>query len=94
MSMLSTSEMDPGLARMNLPELRINYDPIDPDQFDRPITSFCIETGEDNDELSAPLTQERTARCRFTWIGYVSCPWRLMDRSAAGCRVDTRRGHA
>jgi hypothetical protein len=38
-------EMDNGLARMDLPDLRINYDPVDPDQFDRPIISFCIETG-------------------------------------------------
>ncbi|PAY03703.1 hypothetical protein CK489_38555 [Bradyrhizobium sp. UFLA03-84] len=26
-------------------------DPIDPDRFDRPIASLCIETGEDREEL-------------------------------------------
>ena len=32
------TEFDRDFARMDLPDLRINYDPVDPDQFDRPVT--------------------------------------------------------
>ncbi len=59
------------LARMDLPELRINYDPIDPDQFDRLIVSFCIETGEDNDEL--PLHSHKKGQLVVASHGSVMC---------------------
>ncbi|MDI4238168.1 helix-turn-helix transcriptional regulator [Bradyrhizobium sp. 31Argb] len=64
-------ETDHGFARMNLPDLRINYDPIDPDQFDRPIVSFCIETGQDNDEL--PLHSHKKGQLVVASHGSVMC---------------------
>lgn len=64
-------EYDPDFARMDLPDLRINYDPVDPDQFDRPITSFCIETGEDNDDL--PLHSHRKGQLVVASHGSVMC---------------------
>lgn len=71
MSTSPTSGMDHGLARMILPDLRISYDPIDPDQFDRPIVSFCIETGEDNDEL--PLHSHKKGQLVVASHGSVMC---------------------
>lgn len=56
---------------MILPDLRINYDPIDPDQFDRPIVSFCIETGENNDEL--PLHSHKKGQLVVASHGSVMC---------------------
>jgi AraC-like DNA-binding protein len=64
-------DADNGLPRMNLPDLRINYDPIDPDLLDRPITSFCIETGEDNDEL--PLHSHQKGQLVVASHGSVMC---------------------
>lgn len=64
-------EFDPGFARMDLPDLRINYDPIDPDQFDRPIVSFSIETNEDNDEL--PLHSHKKGQLVVASHGSVMC---------------------
>jgi AraC-like DNA-binding protein len=60
-----------GLARMDLPDLRINYDPIDPDLLDRPITSFCIETSQNNDEL--PLHFHRKGQLVVASHGSVMC---------------------
>ncbi|WP_246664479.1 helix-turn-helix transcriptional regulator [Tardiphaga sp. P9-11] len=62
---------DPDFARMDLPDLRINYDPVDPDQFDRPITSFCLETSEDNDDL--PLHSHRKGQLVVASHGSVMC---------------------
>jgi AraC-like DNA-binding protein len=62
---------DPDFARMDLPDLRINYDPVDPDQFDRPITSFCLETSEDNDDL--PLHSHRKGQLVVASLGSVMC---------------------
>ena len=62
---------DHGFARMNLPDVRINYDPIDPDQFDRPIVSLCIETGEGNDEL--PLHAHKKGQLVVASHGSVMC---------------------
>ncbi|WFU55183.1 helix-turn-helix transcriptional regulator [Bradyrhizobium pachyrhizi] len=56
---------------MDVPELRINYTPVDPDQFDRPINSFCIETGEENDEL--PLHSHRKGQLVVASHGSVMC---------------------
>jgi AraC-like DNA-binding protein len=67
----AASETDYRLLRMNLPDLRINYDPIDPDQFDRPIVSFCIETGQDNDEL--PLHSHKKGQLVVASHGSVMC---------------------
>ncbi len=64
-------ETDDGFARMNLPDLRINYDPIDPDQFDRPVVSFCLETGQDNDEL--PLHSHKKGQLVVASHGSVMC---------------------
>jgi AraC-like DNA-binding protein/quercetin dioxygenase-like cupin family protein len=64
-------EIDNRLARMDLPDLRINYDPVDPDQFDRPIISFCIETGQDNDEL--PLHSHKKGQLVVAAHGSVMC---------------------
>jgi AraC-like DNA-binding protein len=64
-------QADPSLARMDLPKLRINYDPVDPDQFDRPIVSFGIETGQDNDEL--PLHSHKKAQLVVASHGSVMC---------------------
>jgi AraC-like DNA-binding protein len=64
-------QYDPDFARMDLPDLRINYDPVDPDQFDRPITSFCIETSEDNDDL--PLHSHKKGQLVVASHGSVMC---------------------
>ncbi len=37
------ADSDYGLPRMKLPDLQINYTPIDPDHLDRPVVSICIE---------------------------------------------------
>ncbi|VIO71513.1 HTH-type transcriptional regulator NimR [Bradyrhizobium ivorense] len=71
MNAFSISDTDHGLARMVLPDLRINYIPIDPDQFDRPIVSFCIETGENNDEL--PLHSHNKGQLVVASHGSVMC---------------------
>lgn len=59
------------LARMDLPDLRLNYDPIDPDQFDRPIVAMCIETGQNNDEL--PLHSHKKGQLVVASHGSVMC---------------------
>jgi AraC-like DNA-binding protein len=64
-------QYDLDFARMDLPDLRINYDPVDPDQFDRPITSFCIETSEDNDDL--PLHSHKKGQLVVASHGSVMC---------------------
>lgn len=56
---------------MEFPELRINYDVIDPDQFDRPINSFWIETGEDNKDL--PLHSHKKGQLVVAAHGSVMC---------------------
>lgn len=66
-----TPETDPDFTRMDLPELRINYYPVDPDQFDRPINSFCLETGQDNDDL--PLHSHRKGQLVVAAHGSVMC---------------------
>ena len=66
-----TPEADPDFARMDLPELRINYFPFDPDQFDRPINSFFLETGQDNDDL--PLHSHRKGQLVVAAHGSVMC---------------------
>lgn len=66
-----TPETDPDFARMDLPELRINYYPVDPDQFDRPINSFCLENGQDNDDL--PLHSHRKGQLVVAAHGSVMC---------------------
>lgn len=66
-----TPETDPDLTRMDLPELRINYYPADPDQFDRPIISFCLETGQDNADL--PLHSHRKGQLVVAAHGSVMC---------------------
>lgn len=68
---LSSFEWDQHLARLDLPDLRINYDPIDPDQFERPINSFCIETGQDNEEL--PLHSHKKGQLVVASHGSVMC---------------------
>lgn len=65
------TEFDPDFARMDLPDLRINYDPVDPDQFDRPVTSFCLETSKDNDDL--PLHSHRKGQLVVASHGSVMC---------------------
>lgn len=67
----STAGDDDGLPRMKLPDLRINYTPIDPDQLDRPVLSFCIETGRNNDEL--PLHSHRKGQLVVASRGSVMC---------------------
>jgi len=71
MRMAPDPKYDPDFARMDLPDLRINYDPVDPDQFDRPITSFCLETSEDNDDL--PLHSHRKGQLVVASHGSVMC---------------------
>jgi AraC-like DNA-binding protein len=62
---------DPSFTRMEFPELRINYDVIDPDQFDRPINSFWIETDQDNKDL--PLHSHRKGQLVVAAHGSVMC---------------------
>ncbi|GKQ55176.1 helix-turn-helix domain-containing protein [Bradyrhizobium sp. Ce-3] len=64
-------ETDPGFARMNVPDVRINYDPIDPDQFDRPIVAMSIETGQGNEEL--PLHSHKKGQLVVASHGSVMC---------------------
>ncbi|MGY3694765.1 AraC-like DNA-binding protein [Bradyrhizobium sp. USDA 3240] len=64
-------ETDQGFARMNVPDVRINYDPIDPDQFDRPIVAMSIETGQGNEEL--PLHSHRKGQLVVASHGSVMC---------------------
>ncbi|WP_249123017.1 MULTISPECIES: helix-turn-helix transcriptional regulator [unclassified Bradyrhizobium] len=64
-------EADHNFARMTLPDIRINYDPVDPDQFDRPVLSFYIETGKDNDEL--PLHSHNKGQLVVASHGSVMC---------------------
>lgn len=67
----STADNDYGLPRLTLPDLRINYTPIDPDYFDRPIVSICIETGQNDDEL--PLHSHRKGQLVVASRGSVMC---------------------
>jgi AraC-like DNA-binding protein len=62
---------DYGLPRMKLPDLRINYTPIDPDNLDRPVVSFCIETRQNDDEL--PLHAHRNGQLVIAARGSVMC---------------------
>ncbi len=71
MNTFPITDTDHGFARMVLPDLRINYDPVDPDQFDRPIVSFCIETGKNNDEL--PLHAHKKGQLVVASHGSVMC---------------------
>jgi AraC-like DNA-binding protein len=65
------AESDYGLPRMKLPELRINYTPIDPDGLDRPVVSICIETRENDDEL--PLHAHKNGQLVVASRGSVMC---------------------
>jgi AraC-like DNA-binding protein len=65
------ADNDYGLPRMKLPELRINYTPIDPDSLDRPVVSICIETRENDDEL--PLHAHKNGQLVVASRGSVMC---------------------
>lgn len=60
-----------GLPMMKLPKLQINYTPHDPDYFDRPVISFCIETGQNDDEL--PLHSHTKGQLVVASKGTVMC---------------------
>jgi AraC-like DNA-binding protein len=65
------ADNDDGLPRMKLPDLRINYAPIDPDSLDRPVVSFCIETRQNDDEL--PLHAHKNGQLVVASRGSVMC---------------------
>jgi AraC-like DNA-binding protein len=67
----SVADNDYGLPRLTLPDLQINYTPIDPDYFDRPIVSICIETGQNDDEL--PLHSHQKGQLVVASHGSVMC---------------------
>ncbi|MCP4616760.1 MAG: AraC family transcriptional regulator [Bradyrhizobium sp.] len=56
---------------MQLPQLRINYNPIDPDRLDRPVISVCIETRRNDDEL--PLHSHYKGQLVVASRGAVMC---------------------
>lgn len=67
----STADDDYGLPRMKLPDLQISYTAIDPDEVDRPVASFCIETRQNDDEL--PLHSHRKGQLVVASRGSVMC---------------------
>ncbi len=67
----SLSHTNKDLPRLLLPDLQINYTPIDPDRLDRPVISICIETGENDDEL--PLHSHQKGQLVVASHGSVMC---------------------
>jgi AraC-like DNA-binding protein len=67
----STAEADHSLPRLKIPDLRINCYPIDPDLLDRPVVSFCMETGQSDDEL--PLHSHQKGQLVVASRGSVMC---------------------
>jgi AraC-like DNA-binding protein len=65
------ADNDIGLPRMKIPDLQINYTPIDPDLLDRPVVSICIETRQNDDEL--PLHSHRKGQLVVASRGSVMC---------------------
>jgi AraC-like DNA-binding protein len=59
------------LPKMQLPDLQINYLPIDPDKVERDVFSYCIETGQNDDEL--PLHSHRKGQLVIVSRGSVMC---------------------
>lgn len=59
------------LPMLDLPELRINYTPIDPDRLDRPVISVCIETRKNDDEL--PMHSHNKGQLVISSRGSVMC---------------------
>lgn len=62
---------DAGLRMMQLPDLSINYAPIDPDFLDRPVISVCIETRQNDDEL--PMHVHKKGQLVVASRGSVMC---------------------
>jgi AraC-like DNA-binding protein len=56
---------------MNVPDLRINYTPIDPDCLNRPVISIRIDTRENDDEL--PIHSHRKGQLVVASRGSVMC---------------------
>jgi len=67
----SQFNVESSLPMMDLPDLRINYTPIDPDRLDRPVVSACIETRPDDDSL--PLHTHRKGQLVLATRGSVMC---------------------
>jgi AraC-like DNA-binding protein len=65
------ADADYPIPRMKIPDLQINYHPIDPDHFDRPVVSICLESGQNDDEL--PLHSHKKGQLVVASRGSVMC---------------------
>lgn len=65
------SQLSTLLPMMDLPDLQINYTPIDPDCLDRPVISVCIETQKDDDDL--PMHSHNKGQLVISSRGSVMC---------------------
>lgn len=65
------SRDEAGFRMMQLPDLRINYEPLDPDFLDRPVVSIAIETRQNDDEL--PMHTHRKGQLVVASRGSVMC---------------------